>query len=50
MGSNNDKISDEELSNEQIVELGLQGVSKYKEMKTINFDKFYHCQYLTVST
>jgi hypothetical protein len=45
MGSNNDKISDEELSNEQIVELGLQGVSKYKEMKTINFDKFYHCYY-----
>jgi hypothetical protein len=31
MGSNNDKISDEELSNEQIVELGLQGVSNIKK-------------------
>ena len=39
MGSNN------ELSDEQIIELGLQGASKIKEMKSTQSDKFYHCYY-----
>ena len=39
MGTNN------KLSSEQIVELGLQGVSKIKEMRSTQFDKFYHCYY-----
>jgi hypothetical protein len=39
MGSNN------ELSDEQLTELGLQGASKIKEMKNTQSDKFYHCYY-----
>ena len=33
------------LSDEQIIELTLQGAPKIKEMKNIQFDKFYHCYY-----
>ena len=33
------------LSDEQIIELTLKGAPKIKEMKNIQFDKFYHCYY-----
>ena len=33
------------LSDEQIIEFGLQGASKIKEMKSTQSDKFYHCYY-----
>jgi hypothetical protein len=37
--------SNKKLSDEQIIEFGLQGASKIKEMKSIQSDKFYHCYY-----
>ena len=33
------------MSDVQIIEFGLQGASKIKEMKSIQSDKFYHCYY-----
>ena len=33
------------LSDEEIIEFGLQGAPKIKEMKSIQSDKFYHCYY-----
>ena len=37
--------SNKKLSDEQIIEFGLQGASQIKEMKSIQSDKFYHCYY-----
>ena len=37
--------SNKKMTDQELMELALQGVSKIKEMKSIQSDKYYHCYY-----